>query len=134
MPLFPVRRDAETAEFFDGTARGVLLLVRELATGRILDPKFDVSGDPDAYVRVPAAGTGAVISWSVVHGRGGDGSVTRTVVGIVELDEGPWWWTEIAGADPEADLMGARVVARFVATGPGERDEVIPVFELEQKS
>jgi len=130
MPLFPVRRDAETAEFFDGTARGELLLVRERATGRILDPKFDVSGDPGAYERVPAAGTGAIVSWSVVHGRGQDGAPTKTVVGIIELDEGPWWWAEIAGADPDADLMGAQVRAGFVATGPGERDEVIPVFEL----
>lgn len=129
MPLFPVRRDAETAEFFDGTARGVLLLIRERATGRILDPTFDVSGDPDAYERVPASGTGAIVSWSVVHARGQDGAPTRTVVGIIELDEGPWWWAEIAGADPDADLMGARVRATFVATGDGERDEVIPVFE-----
>ncbi len=130
MPLFPVRRDAETAEFFDGTARGELLLVREKATGRMLDPKFDVGDEPEAYERVPAAGTGAVMSWSVVHGRGPDGATTRTVVGIVELDEGPWWWTEIAGADPDADLMGARVRATFVPTGPAERDEAIPVFEL----
>lgn len=130
MPLFPVRRDAETAEFFDGTARGELLLVRERATGLVLDPKFDVSIDPAAYERVPATGTGTVISWSVVHGRGADGTTTRTVVGIVELDEGPWWWTEITGADPDADLLSAQVRVGFVASGTGERDEVIPVFEL----
>lgn len=130
MPLFPVRRDSQTAEFFDGTARGELLLVRERATGRILDPKFDIAFAPESYERVPAAGTGTVISFAVVHGRSADGSASRTVVGIVELDEGPWWWTEIAGVDPDAELIGGRVRATFVATGDGEQDEAIPVFEL----
>jgi len=127
MPTFGVRRDPASADFFDGTARGELLLVRARATGQVLDPKTDTGGDPDAYERFPAAGHGTVVSWSVVHGRGPNGEPNRTVVGIVELDEGPWWWTELQ-ADPDADLMGAAVQVEFVKSGTGERDETVPIF------
>jgi uncharacterized OB-fold protein len=127
MPLFPVRRDAASADFFDGTARGEFLVVRDRASGRFLDPKTDITIDPNRLERVPAAGTGTIVSWSVVHGRDADGSPTRAVVGIVELTEGPWWWTELR-ADPDADLYGAPARVEFVSSGDGERDEVVPVF------
>jgi len=127
MPLFPVRRDAETAAFFDGTRRGEFLLVYDGETNSYLDPKTDVALDPDRLRYAPAAGTATVVSWSVVHGKGSDGP-TRSVVGIVQFDEGPWWWTEIHGVDPDADLLGAPVRVEFVPSGHGETDEVIPVF------
>lgn len=84
MPAFAIQRDAATAEFLDGTKRGEFLIVKDTRTGEMLSPQFDVSADPQRYVRVPAAGTGTVVSWSVVHQRGGG----RLPVGIVELDEG----------------------------------------------
>jgi uncharacterized protein len=127
MSLFPVRRDAASADFFDGTARGEFLVVRDRSSGRFLDPKTDITIDPNRFEHVPAAGTGTVVSWSVVHGRGSDGAPTRTVVGIVELTEGPWWWTELR-ADPDADLYGASARVEFVSSGDGERDEAVPVF------
>lgn len=120
----PVRRDAATAAFFDGTARGEFLLVRDTRTGDVLPPQFDTTVDPDRYIRVPAAGTGTVVSWSVVHQRRPDGATDRLPVGIVELDEGPWWWTALAGADPGEDLMGRRVQVAFARAG----DETIPYF------
>jgi len=130
MPLFPVRADAESAAFLEGTARGEFLIARDTTTGAYLDSKFDVDADPDRYERVPAAGTGTVVSWSIVHGKSAEGPV-RSVVAIVELDEGPWWWTELVGVDPDADLLGVRVRAEFVATGPGEHDATIPQFRPE---
>lgn len=129
MPIFPIQRDARSADFLDGTRRGEFLLVRDTATGALLEPQFDVSVDPQRYTRVPAAGTGTVVSWSVVHQRGSDGANHRLPVGIVELDEGPWWWTSFPGADPDADLLGARVRVAFQTLGDGDAAEAIPYFE-----
>ena len=120
MPSFAVRRDQATAEFFDGTARGEFLLVKDTQTGEVLGPQFDPAVDPERYVRFPAAGTGTVVSWVVVHEKAADGSASRRPVGIVELDEGPWWWTSITGTAPEADLFGRRVRVAFEKVDGGE--------------
>lgn len=120
---FPVRRDSATAKFFDGTARSEFLLVRDTRTGEVHEPRFDTTTDPERYVQVPAAGTATVVSWAVVHLRGKDGTV-RQPVGIVELDEGPWWWTALDGVDPDDDLLGHRVRVAFTEAG----DETIPYF------
>jgi uncharacterized protein len=127
MPRFAVRRDGATAGFFDGTARGEFLLVKDTETGEVLAPQFDTSVDPERYVRVPAAGTGTVVSWVVVHQREADGSTGRIPVAIVELDEGPWWWTSVTGADPDEDLHGRRVRVAFETVGDGE---AIPYFTV----
>jgi uncharacterized OB-fold protein len=127
MPSFAVQRDQATAEFFDGTARGEFLLVKDTSTGEVLAPQFDTTVDPARYVRVPAAGTGTVVSWAVVHERAADGSASRRPVGIVELDEGPWWWTSITGADPDEDLFGRRVRVAFEKVDDGE---TVPYFTV----
>ncbi|GHF36928.1 putative OB-fold protein [Amycolatopsis bartoniae] len=128
MALFPVRRDAATAEFFDGTARGEFLLLRDTTTGEILDPRTDTAFDRARFEHVPASGEGTVVTWSVPHTRTPDGGTRRSVVGIVELAEGPWWWTELRGFDPDEDLAGARVRVRFEKSGDGEHDETVPYF------
>lgn len=122
----PIQRDAATADFLDGTARGEFLLVRDTRTGEILHPQFDATVDPDRYVRFPAAGTGTVVSFSVVHHRTPDGDIDRIPVGIVELDEGPWWWTAITGAEEGADLMGRRVQVAYRPAG----EETVPYFAV----
>jgi len=124
MPRFAVHRDEATAAFFDGTARGEFLIVKDTRTGALLAPQFDVSADPDRYVYVPAAGTGTVVSWSVVHERTPDGGTDRRPVGIVQLDEGPWWWTAIEGFPPDTDLMGRRVRVAFATL----EEEAVPYF------
>ncbi|MFI5060122.1 MAG: Zn-ribbon domain-containing OB-fold protein [Actinomycetales bacterium] len=129
MPLFPVRRDAASAAFFDGTAEGKFLIVRDTSTGEFLDSKTDVALWSERYEYVAAAGTGEIVSWSVVHGRGSDGAPNRVVVGVVQLAEGPWWWGEL-DADPDADLTGAAVHVTFVPTGTGDRDETAPVWAV----
>jgi uncharacterized protein len=131
MPRFAVQRDAATAEFFDGTSRGEFLLVKDTRTGEVLEPQFDTTADPGRYVRMPAAGTGTIVSWAVVHQREADGSDSRSPVGIVELDEGPWWWTSIAGADPAENLLGRRVRVAFEKVGDGE---TIPYFTVSEKA
>lgn len=128
MPAFAIQRDAATAVFLDGTKRGEFLLVRDSATGELLSPQFDVTADPQRYEWVPAAGTGTVVSWAVIHHRLGDGSTYRLPVGIVELDEGPWWWTSFPDADPDADLFGARAKVAFQELGDGDAAEALPYF------
>jgi hypothetical protein len=131
MPRFAVRRDEATAGFFDGTARGEFLLVEDTQTGEVLPPQFDPAVDPERYVRTPAAGSATVVSWAVVHQREADGSVSRIPVAIVELDEGPWWWTSVTDADPDEDLLGRRVQVAFETVGG---DEAIPYFTVIERT
>ncbi len=128
MAFMPLRRDAATAAFLDGTARGEFLLLRDTLTGELLDPRADTAFERERFEHVPASGRGTVVSWSVPHTRLPDGSTVQTVVGIVELEEGPWWWTEIRGFSPHESLERAAVVVRFEPSGTGENDEVVPYF------
>ncbi|MGW4399528.1 Zn-ribbon domain-containing OB-fold protein [Amycolatopsis nivea] len=123
----PVARDEESAAFFDGTAAGEFRLLRRRSTGEYLDPR--TVADPDDDLEwTAAAGTGTVVSWSVVHKRARDGGEPeRVVVGIVELTEGPWWWCRL-DADPDADLWQLPVRAVFVPSGPEPDHEKVPVF------
>lgn len=128
MPRFPVSADPQSAAFLAGAARGEFLLVQDTATGEHLAPQFDESVDTERYVRVPASGGATVVSWAVVNERTADG-VARIPVGIVELDEGPWWWTELAGADPDSDLGGRRARVEFHTFDDGS---AVPYFRLEE--
>ncbi|MEV1176199.1 OB-fold domain-containing protein [Nonomuraea sp. NPDC049784] len=123
MPVGIVHRDAATAEFFDGTARGELLIRRCDQCGAFAAPQARTcpgcaSPEPSW---TPAAGTGLVVSWSVVHTKG----APPIVVAIVELDEGPWLQAQITGAAPE-DVYGGMPVR--VAFERPEGGEAIPVF------
>jgi uncharacterized OB-fold protein len=129
-----VTRDAATAAFFDATARSEFLLVRDRETGQVLDPLTDPQLEPGRYETFPASGAGTVVSWAVVHERDSGGAATRTVVAVVELAEGPWWWTQLVDAEPylEAgtDLTAAAVEVVFTKSGPGEEAEYVPRFRL----
>jgi len=131
MPKFAVRADPASKAFLDGAARGEFLIVQDAATGAFHEPQFNVAQDPERYRYVPAAGTGTVISWSVVHEKNGEGGVDRRPVGIVQLDEGPWWWTELVDADPDADLFELRVRVGFQTFEDGS---VVPYFRPADES
>ncbi|MGW9029413.1 Zn-ribbon domain-containing OB-fold protein [Streptomyces sp. NPDC055722] len=129
MAVGPVARDSASAEFFDGTRRGVLLLRRLSSTGEYLDPSTVPTPSEEADLAyVPAAGGGRVVSWAALHSRREGGEPVRTVIGIVELDEGLWWWSRLVGVDPDADLFDLRVEVDFVPSGPEPHHEVMPVF------
>jgi uncharacterized protein len=131
MTIRAMRRDAVTAEFFDGTAVEEFRLKRSRATGEILAPQcvIDSTGSVDLEW-VTAKGTGRVVTWAVSYGKPVDGvQEPSAVVGIVELDEGPWWWSELLDADPTAMREGLPVTVAFVR--PEGSDEVIPVFRVD---
>ena len=118
------------SRFFDGTRRRALLLCRRRSTGAYLDPGTEpVQSDEADLEYTPASGLGHVVSWATLYSRAADrDEPVRTVLGIVELDEGLWWWSQLVDVDPDAHLEGLRVRVDFVPSGPDPQDEVVPVF------
>ena len=47
--------------------------------------------------------------------------------GVVQLDEGIWWWSQLLDADVAALTAGTRVTIEFRRAGPS--GEAIPVFK-----
>jgi uncharacterized OB-fold protein len=114
-------RDMESAPFFDGTARGELMIKRCDACGHHLRPvalACTVCHGADLSWAV-ASGEGTIVSWVVVHGRDG-----ATVAGVVELREGPWMDARLVDVDPAALAVGHPLAVRFVDAG----EEKVPVF------
>ncbi|MGH9054940.1 MAG: Zn-ribbon domain-containing OB-fold protein, partial [Acidimicrobiales bacterium] len=82
----------------------------------------------------PASGRARLVSWAVVPSReAGDldhsaGSpIPPAVPAIVELDEGPWWWSRVVGADPGSLVESLRLRVVFQAAEGGE---AVPVFAV----
>ncbi|GLZ48309.1 hypothetical protein Acsp06_44940 [Actinomycetospora sp. NBRC 106375] len=115
---FALSRDDRSAAFFDALADGRLLLRRDPASGTLHGP---AASDP-AFTWAEADGEGTVASWAVVHARDAD----PVLVGIVELDEGPWLRTQLVGVDADDVRAGLRV--RVTPVVPGAGSEPIPAF------
>ena len=129
MPVGPVVRDEETAEFFDGTARGEFLL-RYCPNEHASTPhaiQCDTCGDPNLTWR-PASGDATVVSWAVIPARPGENLLdTPTTLVVAELTEGPWWWSQIIDADPDRIDVGTRL--RVTYQRSSDRHEHVPVFQ-----
>jgi uncharacterized protein len=128
MSVGAVNRDEQTGAFFDGTAAGQLLL-RRCPAGHYSEPQAaqcSTCGRTD--LEWAAAGGGAsLVSWAVTRS-----SETSTVLVIAELDEGPWWWSQLTGADPAGLTVGTRLRLAFARPdGAAEGElEAVPVFVL----
>lgn len=128
-----VRQDPATAGFFAGTARGELLLRGCGRCAAVSRPQARScqrcqSGE---LSWVAAAGTGTIVSWSVVHARPAAGAEPPpAVVAIIELSEGPWLHARLAVADPSGLAGGERVTVGFELPPAGEDGEAVPVFRL----
>ena len=123
--LGSVRRDGNTAPFLDATARGEFLLRRCTSCQHIGGPQealCPACGSSETGW-VPAAGGAKVVSWSVVHAR----HAPPTITVIAEFDEGPWWWSQLVDADPDALSTGRRLRVGFEEADGGE---TLPVFRL----
>ncbi len=133
MSVGPVVRDEASAEFFDGAAAGQFLL-RQCAAGHVSEPAAAqcTTCAATALHWVPAAGGATLVSWAVSWTRPAAGEPPRqTVLVIGELDEGPWWWTQLAG-DPEP-AVGALAAGRRLRIEFQRADaehEAVPVFVL----
>jgi len=130
MTAAAVRRDAETAEFFDGTARGQFLLRHCTDCGELAEPEVRrcPNCESEELGWQPAAGGAAVVSWAVVHHRSSDGQARQpTVVVIAQFDEGPFWWAEVLDADPAQMSAGQRLRLTFQ---PVPDHETVPAFLL----
>jgi uncharacterized OB-fold protein len=124
MAVLAVQRDELTADFFDGTARGELLIRRCHDCGHH-NPPAGLACSRCRSARLewtPALGTGSVVSWTVVHDKA---TGARTVAAIVELDEGPWLHAQLTSVDPDAVEAGLRVRVGFERPEAGE---AIPTF------
>lgn len=126
MTVAAVRKDDDTAAFLDGTATGEFRIKR-CPEGHSAEPSAGVCGRCGASELVWCAATGGarLISWTVTHARA-DGS--NTVLAIVELDEGPWWWTQLADADPDTLVANLRVRVDFQRADA--EHEAVPVFRV----
>lgn len=120
--------DSSTAEFIEFAGRGEFLLRRSTLTGAVYGPQVTSTEDTPAVSMesVVAGGHATVVSYTIVYGRPGpDGVAPRTVLAIGELEEGPWWWAEVEGADPETIAIGASLRIGFRDIDDGQR---VPVF------
>ncbi len=128
MTVGPVARDEATAEFFGAAAAGRFLL-RRCAAGHFSEPSAQqcTTCASTDLAFVPAAGGATLISWTVVWGRpSGDTEPERTVLAIGELDEGPWWWSQLVGADQASLVVGQQLHIEFRRAA--EEQEAVPVF------
>ena len=123
-----VRPDPRAEPFFTAAAEDVLMIRRCDGCGRWLVPTASGCSrcaDDATLTWAPASGRGTLVSWSVVHPRGG-GPVA--VPALVELAEGPWLSTALRLNDPLelATLRaGQPVAAEFVHPPDGAS---YPVF------
>jgi uncharacterized OB-fold protein len=107
---------ADTAFFWDGTARGELRIQRCGGCGALRHPPGPMCpacGD-DKPEYLLAAGTGEVYSYVVHHHPPVPGHQAPFVVALVQLTEGVRMVGELLGVDPDQVRVGMPVRAEFV--------------------
>jgi uncharacterized OB-fold protein len=126
MPVGPVGRDESSTPFFEGSARGEFLIRRCRTCGSASEPQVTTCASCSGIDLVwePAGGGARLVSWAVTYDvDSGD----ATVLAIAQLDEGPWWWSQIAGADLELLAVGTPLQIQFDRSGDSES---VPIFRL----
>jgi hypothetical protein len=125
----PVARNEATTTFFDGTARGEFLLQRCEPAGHWNRPQAERCASCDSIELRAAAASGRarLVSWVVLHPRPRDGAAVEALrlPAIVELEEGPWWWTQLVDAEPGELLEGLPLRVAFERP---DGSEAVPVF------
>ena len=127
---FPaVIRDDASEAFFDATARGRLSLRRCLRCQTILTPsaRSCTACHGDALGECLVGGGATLISWVVVYDPPTPvlADCVPYVVGIVEVEGGPWMVARIVRGDATLHV-GADLEVRFIDSE--EPGEAVPVF------
>ena len=128
MIVGPVVRDQPSAEFFDGTARGEFLLRRCLACEHLDTPQAQQCGACSSTDLgwAPASGDATLVTWAVNHSKpDASGATVQSVLGVGQLAEGPWWWTQVIADRPDL-AVGLRLRIAFIRHD--EECEAVPVF------
>ena len=106
----------ETRHFWEGAARGELLLQKDNDTGEVyFPPRPFTPGTGNTNVSVfKASGRGRLYSY-VIHQRPAPGFTPPYSIAVVELEEGPRMMTNIIGVPqtPEALQLDMKVKAVF---------------------
>jgi uncharacterized protein len=129
MTVGPVLRDGVTAAFFDGTARNEFLLRSCTVCPELSTPQAEQCQHCGSSELgwAAASGKGSLVSWTVNHSPpAADGSTQRSILGIVQLAEGPWWWTAIVDVDPDQLAADMPLTVRFERNG--DEYEAVPMF------
>ncbi len=133
MTIGSIARDDESADFFEGTAAGVLKVQRCAECGH---RQFPLTFAPSVLLCracgsaqlqwMPVSGLGSLITWTHMHHKPtADGTArTPTTIAVIELNEGPWVHAQLRSAPPNLQV-GLRVAVEF--DGP-EGGESLPVF------
>ncbi|UFS97693.1 Zn-ribbon domain-containing OB-fold protein [Nocardia huaxiensis] len=124
----PVVRDERSAEFFDASAAGRLLIRKCADCGHPLGLESRTCACGSSNLEWHnASGSGELISWSVVHHPPHPAFADQVPfpVGLIELAEGPWLNARIVGIDPDRLHAGLSLTVAFVH--PAEGDSY-PVF------
>lgn len=127
----PLLRDDRSAEFFDAAAEGTLLLQYSPSSGHWSAPTATACETTDARDLEwrAASGRGELASWTVIPRRAVDEVVPPpTVIGIIELEEGPWLTVQLVDGAEHAVRSGAGVTIDFVRP---DESESIPVGVLD---
>lgn len=128
--MIPVERDVGSGPFFDAAAEGILLLRYSPSSGEWSEPAALVCSttQADDLEWRAAAGTGELVTWTVKPGRTRDGvSTPDTVIGVVELAEGPWLTLRLVDTDPANLAERAPVRVEFVRP---DGSEPLPVGRI----
>jgi uncharacterized OB-fold protein len=123
MEIGVVRRDGRTDAFFDGAAAGRLVIKRCAECASWYAP--DASECPCCGGELgwaAASGRATLISWAISPGRPRpDGRVPEpAVLALVELSEGPWLHSRLAGVARAELREGLALRARFEHPDEGE--------------
>ena len=115
-PVIPVA-NFDTQPFWEGCARGALLLQRCTACGAYRHPPSPICAAclSDKQEWVPASGRGKLYTFVVVRetrARGWDKMVPY-VLAVVTLEEGPRMLTNLVNVEPEAVAIDMPVEVTF---------------------
>lgn len=126
---FDLERDDQSAVFFDGAARGELMIRRCPTCESFYPPHQSACPDGTVLEWVATDGTATLVTWVVDHGAVIDPSLagfdpSTSIGAMVEVPEGPWLTVPLVGVDPATLRAGMPLQVRFVSLGA----ESIPVF------